>query len=84
MEANENYRPGNLIMGGGGRGVRKAPKEVGMGEWMVFEEDGDMVGMSYVRKGPSLEKRMDEEGLAKANHGMKEKNSSHGRVANGT
>ncbi|KAI4112624.1 MAG: hypothetical protein LQ345_006254, partial [Seirophora villosa] len=34
MEADENYRPGNLIVGGGGRGVRKAPAELGIGEWM--------------------------------------------------
>jgi hypothetical protein len=30
MEANENYRPANLIIGGGGRGVLVAPKELGM------------------------------------------------------
>ncbi|RDW77620.1 hypothetical protein BP6252_05673 [Coleophoma cylindrospora] len=38
MKADENYRPGNLIMGGGGRGMRRAPAEAGMGEWVVLEE----------------------------------------------
>jgi len=32
MNADPNYRPGNLIVGGGGRGMRKAPKEMGMGD----------------------------------------------------
>ncbi|KAI9802670.1 MAG: hypothetical protein M1825_002692 [Sarcosagium campestre] len=44
MEANENYRPGNLIIGGGGRGVRVAPKEHGIGEWEVVREKGHIVG----------------------------------------
>lgn len=30
MRADPTYRPGNLIVGGGGRGVRKAPEEYGM------------------------------------------------------
>ncbi|KAL9036253.1 MAG: hypothetical protein Q9214_006216 [Letrouitia sp. 1 TL-2023] len=50
MEANENYRPGNLIVGGGGRGVRVAPKELGMGEWEVLKNHGDPVGEVLVRK----------------------------------
>ena len=49
MEANESYRPGNLIVGGGGRGVRVAPKEYGMGEWEVVHEKGDPVGECVVR-----------------------------------
>jgi hypothetical protein len=32
MEADPNYRPGNLILGGGGRGVKKAPAHAGIGE----------------------------------------------------
>lgn len=55
MEADENYRPGNLIIGGGGRGVRKAPKEMGIGEWEILKDKGDPVGEAYVRKGPSPE-----------------------------
>ena len=61
MEANENYRPGNLIIGGGGRGVRKAPKEMGMGEWEVLRERGDPVGEILIRKGPSPNKQIEKE-----------------------
>lgn len=61
MEANENYRPGNLIIGGGGRGVRRAPKEAGIGNWEILKGQDDPVGMIYKRKGPSIEKQMDKE-----------------------
>lgn len=44
MAENEHYRPGNLICGGGGRGVRKAPKDLGMGRWKVLREEGDPIG----------------------------------------
>ncbi|MCJ1398076.1 hypothetical protein MMC11_001273 [Xylographa trunciseda] len=50
MEYNEDYRPGNLIVGGGGRGVRRAPKELGMGSWEVVREEGDLVGEVVVRR----------------------------------
>ena len=50
MEANENYRPGNLIVGGGGRGVRRAPKHLGIGEWQVLKGEGDPTGEIFVRK----------------------------------
>ena len=50
MERNEDYRPGNLIVGGGGRGVRKAPKELGMGSWEVVREHGDPIGEVVVRR----------------------------------
>ena len=50
MEADENYRPGNLIIGGGGRGVKKAPKELGMGQWEVLKGKFDPVGQVVVRK----------------------------------
>lgn len=66
MEADPNYRPGNLIIGGGGRGVRKAPKEYGTGNWEVLKGEGDPVGMVYVRKGPSIMKQID-----KAEHDAK-------------
>lgn len=65
LETNPDYRPGNLILGGGGRGVRKAPKSAGIGEWIWVGEEGDLVGGFYVRK-PKLR---DE-----ANGGMGEKN----------
>ncbi|KAL8697450.1 MAG: hypothetical protein Q9201_007123 [Fulgogasparrea decipioides] len=62
MEANENYRPGNLIIGGGGRGVRKAPKELGIGEWVVHKNKGDPVGEVHVRKGKQTDEKSKEEG----------------------
>jgi hypothetical protein len=50
MEEDPSYRPGNLIVGGGGRGVRKAPPEMGSGKWVVVHEEGHAVGECYVRK----------------------------------
>lgn len=52
MAADPKYRPGNLIVGGGGRGVRVAPKEAGVGNWVVFREHGDAVGEVVVRAVP--------------------------------
>lgn len=52
-------RPGNLIIGGGGRGIRRAPKHLGIGEWEVLKGKDDPVGQVYVRRGPSLEKQID-------------------------
>ncbi|OAT10746.1 hypothetical protein, variant [Blastomyces gilchristii SLH14081] len=49
LKANENYRPGNLIIGGGGRGVRIAPKDMGVGEWVISGHEGDQVRETYVR-----------------------------------
>ena len=50
MNADKDYRPGNLIIGGGGRGVRKAPPELGIGQWDVLREKGDPVGEVWVKK----------------------------------
>ena len=50
MQANPKYRPGNVIVGGGGRGVRIAPEEYGMGDWVVLKNEGDPVRETYVRK----------------------------------
>jgi uncharacterized protein (DUF2235 family) len=50
MQADPKYRPGNVIVGGGGRGVRVAPEEHGMGEWIVLKNEGDGVRETYVRK----------------------------------
>lgn len=36
MKADPNYRPGNLIIGGCGVGVRKAPPEAGIGEVSII------------------------------------------------
>ncbi|KAF2405393.1 hypothetical protein EJ06DRAFT_502573 [Trichodelitschia bisporula] len=49
MQADEKYRPGNLIVGGGGRGVRKAPPHLGTGKWKIVREEGDPVGELWVR-----------------------------------
>lgn len=40
----------NLIVGGGGRGVRKAPEKYSMGEWVPHSDDGDPVRGTFVRK----------------------------------
>ncbi|KAK3317598.1 hypothetical protein B0T19DRAFT_362797 [Cercophora scortea] len=50
LKEDENYRPGNLIIGGGGRGVRRAPKELGIGEWVCVAEEGDPVGEVWMRR----------------------------------
>ncbi|KAI9372317.1 hypothetical protein BJX61DRAFT_552959 [Aspergillus egyptiacus] len=50
LEADPDYRPGNLIIGGGGRGVKKAPKEYGIGEWSVARYPGCPVRETFVRK----------------------------------
>jgi len=50
MQMDENYRPGNLIVGGGGRGVRVAPKHHGIGEWVCVSDEGDPVGEVWVKK----------------------------------
>jgi hypothetical protein len=50
MQADENYRPGNLIMLGGGRGRRKAPPEMGMGLWTCVAGHGDPVGEVWMRR----------------------------------
>ncbi|KAJ5792984.1 uncharacterized protein N7503_008962 [Penicillium pulvis] len=50
MQADPKYRPGNIIVGGGGRGVRIAPTYLGMGEWEVLKNEGDGVRETYVRK----------------------------------
>ncbi|KAH7324744.1 hypothetical protein B0I35DRAFT_348836 [Stachybotrys elegans] len=50
LQNDETYRPGNLIIGGGGRGVRKAGAEHGIGEWECVAEPGDPIGEIWVRK----------------------------------
>ena len=49
MHADEGYRPGNLIIGGGGRGTRVAPKRYGKGNWKVLRERGNPVGEVIIR-----------------------------------
>ncbi|CAG8949481.1 hypothetical protein HYFRA_00007711 [Hymenoscyphus fraxineus] len=50
MKMDPNYRPGNLILGGGGVGVRVAPSSAGIGEWVIAGEEGDHIGECYVRQ----------------------------------
>lgn len=53
LEQDERYRPGNLIIGGGGRGVKVAPKKYGTGHWEVSNYEGDPIREVYIRRGPS-------------------------------
>jgi hypothetical protein len=50
MEVDPTYRPGNLVLGGGGRGVVVAPKEAGMGKWIPAGNEGDLVRGRFLRK----------------------------------
>ncbi|KAJ6121688.1 hypothetical protein N7512_004153 [Penicillium capsulatum] len=50
MRCDPSYRPGNVIIGGGGRGVKWAPERYGISEWEVCKHDGDLVRQTYVRK----------------------------------
>lgn len=50
MRADPKYRPGNLLVGGGGRGVRKAPESARTGEWVVLRDEGSLVGEVFVKK----------------------------------
>ncbi|KAL8424190.1 hypothetical protein RB596_004144 [Gaeumannomyces avenae] len=49
MRADERYRPGNLIVGGGGRGVRVAPSEKGTGNWICVSGEGDPIDEIWVK-----------------------------------
>ncbi|KAE8355188.1 hypothetical protein BDV28DRAFT_129468 [Aspergillus coremiiformis] len=49
LQHDQNYRPGNLIIGGGGRGVKRAPEKYGIGEWLVKDHKGDAVREVYRR-----------------------------------
>ncbi|KAK2748000.1 hypothetical protein FQN57_001591 [Myotisia sp. PD_48] len=50
MEAREDYRPGNLIIGGGGRGVKRAGPEHGIGEWDIVNDEGCPIRETLVRR----------------------------------
>lgn len=49
MQEDQAYRPGNLIVGGGGRGMKKAPDRYGIGQWKVVSYENDPVREIYVR-----------------------------------
>ncbi|KOS20361.1 Uncharacterized protein ESCO_005313 [Escovopsis weberi] len=57
MREDPTYRPGNLIVGGGGRGIRVAPEAYEIGFWKCVADEGDPVGEIWVRDGkpPGLE-----------------------------
>jgi hypothetical protein len=55
LKADADYRPGNLILGGGGRGKIKAPKRCGIGEWDVADYPGCPIKETYLRKPISKE-----------------------------
>ncbi|CAK7210114.1 hypothetical protein SBRCBS47491_000661 [Sporothrix bragantina] len=55
MRQDPSYRPGNLIVGGGGRGCRVAPAHYGMGEWECVAEEGDPIGELWMKKAPAEE-----------------------------
>lgn len=57
MKADAGYRPGNLIVGGGGRGCRVAPGSAGMGDWVCVAEEGDVVGEVWMRRSVVEEQR---------------------------
>ncbi|KAJ6099033.1 hypothetical protein N7467_000568 [Penicillium canescens] len=48
MQADDTYRPANAILGGGGRGLTKAPPEFGIGEWKVCKYPDDPVRETYI------------------------------------
>ncbi|KAH6971569.1 hypothetical protein BKA56DRAFT_635644 [Ilyonectria sp. MPI-CAGE-AT-0026] len=48
MNMDETYRPGNLIIGGGGRGTRKAPPEYGIGEWLSDDSGSDTMAIVLI------------------------------------
>jgi uncharacterized protein (DUF2235 family) len=53
MQEDEKYRPGNLIVGGGGRGMKIAPEKFGTGQWKVVGNEGDPIREAYVRMHPT-------------------------------
>ncbi|PTB77071.1 hypothetical protein M440DRAFT_1332552 [Trichoderma longibrachiatum ATCC 18648] len=59
MQMDPTYRPGNLIVGGGGRGIRVAPEEYGIGEWVCVQEEGDPIGEIWMRKGDPVKLDID-------------------------
>lgn len=53
MKHDPLYRPGNLIIGGGGRGMRWAPEQYGIGDWECVGGHGDPVDEVWVKKSAS-------------------------------
>ncbi|KAK2804758.1 hypothetical protein FQN49_008842 [Arthroderma sp. PD_2] len=53
LKGRDDYRPGNLILGGGGRGIKKLPKDHHIGEWDVLNHEGCPIRETYVRRIPA-------------------------------
>ncbi|CAI7607116.1 unnamed protein product [Penicillium manginii] len=51
LQSNTEYRPANMIIGGGGRGVKEVGAEYGIGEWEIIRHGGDPTRETYIRKG---------------------------------
>jgi hypothetical protein len=51
LQSNPEYRPANMIIGGGGRGVKEVGAEYGIGQWEVIRYEGDPTRETYIRKG---------------------------------
>ncbi|CRG91836.1 putative protein YEL023C [Talaromyces islandicus] len=62
LKYDPTYRPGNLIIGGGGRGIRRASAEHGIGKWLPNSDEGDVVRATYVRQ---IETKKAENGVEK-------------------
>ncbi|KAH0543286.1 hypothetical protein FGG08_002349 [Glutinoglossum americanum] len=58
IEADPKYRPVNLIIGGGGMGVRVAPEKYGMGKWVAVGDKRDLAG-EYLVKESAVRKKQD-------------------------
>ena len=50
LNEDEEYRPGNLIIGGGGRGVKRAASQYGIGDWVCVGEHGNPIGEVWTRR----------------------------------
>lgn len=62
MQTDESYRPGNLILlGSGGRGMKKAPREYGIGQWEVCANEGNRVSEMYEKREAVEERNGDKE-----------------------
>lgn len=72
MQMDEGYRPGNLIIGGGGRGVRKAGAEHGIGEWVCVKERGDLIGEVWMKRSAWEKEKAAREGKGLGTNGGEE------------
>lgn len=61
MQMDEKYRPGNLIVGGGGRGCRFAPAEYGTGDWVCVANSGDPVEEVWMKRDRKVSDQLSKE-----------------------